>query len=104
MLKMFVFGLFFNLFKLFLTALKNFEGFLRFLFFSEKDGFLSFFIIFGSFFYIYGLKVTILDPRQPSECLTKTNIRSNPLKYKQIHENTFCIQNPEPNRQHPRNL
>ena len=47
MLKMFVFGLFFNFFKLFFTALKNFKGFL---FFSEKDGFLRFFIIFGRFF------------------------------------------------------
>ena len=39
MLKMYVFGLFFNSLKLFFTALKNFKGFLRILFFSEKYGF-----------------------------------------------------------------
>ena len=51
MLKMYVSGLFFNFLKLFFTALKNFKGFLRFfIFFSEKDGSLRCFIVFGRFF------------------------------------------------------
>ena len=54
MLKMYVFGLLFNFFKLFFTALKNFEGFFKI--FNEKDGVLRLFIIFGRLiFYIYEL-------------------------------------------------
>ena len=55
MLKMFVFGLFFNFFKLFFTALKNFKGFLRFFIFLWKRRFFKVFYYFWKGFYIYGL-------------------------------------------------
>ena len=53
MLKMYVFGLFFNFFKLFFTALKNFKGFLRFFIFSEKNGFQGFLLFLEGFLHLW---------------------------------------------------
>ena len=54
MLKIYVFGLFFNFLKLFFTALKNVKGFLCFfLFFFWKRRVFKVFYYFWKVFYIY---------------------------------------------------